>query len=75
PVLEQIGKEAGVRYVDSLRDDDLPGEVGAPTHSYLGLIAEDLRIMAANLGGDPKLMDTVDTSNIPGADSAVTQEQ
>ena len=25
PVLEQIGKEAGVRYVDVLRDDDLPG--------------------------------------------------
>ena len=40
PVLEQIGKEAGVKFVDSLRDDDLPGEVGGPTHSYLGLIAD-----------------------------------
>ena len=28
PVLEQIGKETGVRYVDVLRDDDLPGEPG-----------------------------------------------
>ena len=28
PVLEQIGKEAGVRYVDVLRDDDLPGAPG-----------------------------------------------
>lgn len=28
PVLEQIGKEAGVTYVDELRDDDLPGEPG-----------------------------------------------
>ena len=28
PVLEQIGKETGVRYVDILRDDDLPGAAG-----------------------------------------------
>ena len=28
PVLEQIGKEAGARYVDVLRDDDLPGAPG-----------------------------------------------
>ena len=28
PVLEQIGREAGVEYVDVLRDDDLPGRAG-----------------------------------------------
>ena len=28
PVLQQIGREAGVTYVDELRDDDLPGRPG-----------------------------------------------
>lgn len=75
PILEQIAKESGATFVDSLRDDDLPGAPGDPNHSYLGLIAEDIRIMAANLGGDPGLISAFDTSNIPGIDRAVTQEQ
>jgi ABC-type Zn uptake system ZnuABC Zn-binding protein ZnuA len=33
-VLEQIGKEAGVRYIDTLRDDELPGQHGDRLHSY-----------------------------------------
>ena len=43
PVLEQIGKETGVRYEDSLRDDDLPGEPGDAEHSWLGPDAVRLR--------------------------------
>ena len=30
PVLEQIAAESGARYVDDLRDDDLPGSAGRP---------------------------------------------
>ncbi len=41
PVLEQIGKETGVEYVDELRDDDLPGEPGDAEHSWLGLMQFD----------------------------------
>ena len=41
PVLEQIGREAGVEYVDVLRDDDLPGEPGDAEHSWLGLMLFD----------------------------------
>ena len=52
PVLEQIGREAGVRYVDVLRDDDLPGEPGDPEHSWLGLMRFDYITMTEALGGD-----------------------
>jgi ABC-type Zn uptake system ZnuABC Zn-binding protein ZnuA len=75
PVLDQIGREAGVSYVDTLRDDDLPGEPGEPGHSFVGLMVYDLKIMAAALGGDPTLMDSVDVTNVPGADTAVDQTQ
>lgn len=75
PVLEQIGREAGASYVDTLRDDDLPGEAGDANHSYIGLMVYDLQIMAGALGGDPSLMDGVDTSNVPGLDTAVEQGQ
>ncbi len=52
PVLEQIGKEAGVRYVDVLRDDDLPGEPGSPEHSWAGLMHFDYVTMTEAMGGD-----------------------
>ncbi|MBI3761686.1 MAG: zinc ABC transporter substrate-binding protein [Chloroflexi bacterium] len=75
PVLEQIARETGVQYVDTLRDDDLPGRPGEPNHSYLGLVVEDVRIMATALGGYPALIAGFDTTNVPGADSAVEQTQ
>lgn len=52
PVLEQIGREAAVRYVDSLRDDDLPGAPGDPEHSWIGLLRFDFITMTEALGGD-----------------------
>jgi ABC-type Zn uptake system ZnuABC Zn-binding protein ZnuA len=73
PVLEQIAREAGVAYVANLRDDDLPGEPGDPEHSYFGLMATNVQIMASALGGDPSPLAAVDTSNIPGPDGAVEQ--
>jgi ABC-type Zn uptake system ZnuABC Zn-binding protein ZnuA len=52
PVLAQIGKEAGVKYVDVLRDDDLPGAPGEPEHSWIGLMRFDYITMVEALGGD-----------------------
>ncbi len=75
PVLEQIAREANVQYVDTLRDDDLPGAPGEAEHSYIGLMVYDLKIMAKALGGKPELMDVVDSSNVPGTDSSVEQAQ
>ena len=52
PVLEQIGKETGARYVDVLRDDDLPGAPGDDEHSWVGLMHFDYVTMTEALGGD-----------------------
>ncbi len=52
PVLAQIGKEAGVKYVDVLRDDDLPGEPGDAGHSWMGLMHFDYVTMTEAMGGD-----------------------
>lgn len=74
-VLEQIGKETGARYIDQLRDDELPGNKGDKVHSYIGLMVEDVTIMTRALGGDPKPMESVDTANIPGSDTRVDQSK
>jgi ABC-type Zn uptake system ZnuABC Zn-binding protein ZnuA len=59
PVLEQIGDESGVRYVDVLRDDDLPGEPGDDEHSWLGLMRFDYITLVDALGGDPAALESV----------------
>lgn len=59
PVLERIGDEAGVRYVDVLRDDDLPGEPGDEEHSWLGLMRFDFVTMVEALGGDAAALEAV----------------
>ncbi|HET9660034.1 MAG TPA: metal ABC transporter substrate-binding protein [Thermomicrobiales bacterium] len=58
-VLEQIADEAGAEYVDDLRDDEPPGDPGDPDHTFIGMMKKNLQIMAAALGGDPSLMDSV----------------
>ena len=64
PVLEQIGKEAGVSYVDTLRDDDLPGGPGDPDHSYLGLMKFDFVTMVRSLKGDPSSLESFDATDV-----------
>jgi len=64
PVLERIGKEAGVRYVDELRDDDLPGEPGTPRHTLLSLLQFDFVTMIRSLGGDPAALEAVEVGDV-----------
>jgi len=64
PVLEQIGREAGVEYVDVLRDDDLPGEPGSDDHSWLGLMRFDFITMTEALGGDASASEAVKVRNV-----------
>ena len=68
-VLEQIGGETGVRYVDVLRDDDLLGAPGDPEHSCLGLMRFNYVTMVEALGGDASALKTVDVSDV-GPDTA-----
>jgi ABC-type Zn uptake system ZnuABC Zn-binding protein ZnuA len=64
PVLEQIGAETGVRYIDVLRDDDLIGEPGDAEHSWLGLMRFNYVTMVEALGGDASALKTVDVSDV-----------
>jgi ABC-type Zn uptake system ZnuABC Zn-binding protein ZnuA len=68
-VLEQIGDETGVRYVDVLRDDDLVGAPGDPEHSWLGLMRFDYVTMIEALGGDASALKALDVSDV-GPDTA-----
>lgn len=63
-VLEQIAAETGAVYVDDLRDDDLPGAPGDANHTYVGLMAENMRIMLPALGGNVDAFEGFDPSNV-----------
>jgi len=54
PVLAQIAREGGAEYFDDLRDDEPPGEIGAPEHTYVGMMLRNLEVMANALGGNPE---------------------
>jgi len=64
PVLKQIGKEAKVKYVDVLRDDDLPGEPGDDEHSWMGLMHFDYVTMTESLGGDASALKAFKPGNV-----------
>lgn len=67
PVLEQIAKEAKSRYIDKLRDDELPGKPGDPQHSYIGMMVDDMTIMFEALGGSTEDLKKVDPTPVAGA--------
>lgn len=69
-ISEQIAREADVK-LDNTADDDLPGEGSAsatentnPEHTYIGMMADNLRIFANALGGDPSPVDKLDVTNV-----------
>jgi ABC-type Zn uptake system ZnuABC Zn-binding protein ZnuA len=64
PVLKQIGKETGVKYVDVLRDDDLPGTPGEADHSWMGLMRFDYVTMTQSLGGDASALKAFTPGNV-----------
>jgi zinc/manganese transport system substrate-binding protein len=63
-VLNQIGREAGVKYVSTLRDDDLPGEAESPEHTFIGMMVENMKNIAIPLGGKIDSLKKIDPSNV-----------
>ncbi len=77
-VEEQIAREANVKIANTA-DDELPGEGSAnalenknPQHTYIGMMANNLRILATNLGGKPELVDGLITANVVGPTAVAT---
>jgi ABC-type Zn uptake system ZnuABC Zn-binding protein ZnuA len=64
-VLDQIAREAGVQFIATLRDDDLPGVPGTPEHSYIGMMLEDVRTIVTALGGRAAALEGIDPADIP----------
>ena len=67
PVLEQIAREGKTRYIDKLRDDELPGKSGDPEHSYVGMMIENLTVMFEALGGSGAPLKKVDPAPVAGS--------
>ena len=67
PVLEQIAREAKSRYIDKLRDDELPGKPGDPQHSYIGMMVENMTIMFEALGGSADALKKVEPAPVAGS--------
>ena len=67
PILAQIAREGKSRYIDKLRDDELPGKPGDPRHSYIGMMAENMTIMFEALGGSADALNRVDPAPVAGA--------
>lgn len=62
-VVDQIAREANVQIVETLRDDDLPGEPGAPENTYVGMMLDNMRAMLVSLGGNVDALEGIDPSN------------
>lgn len=69
PILDQIAAEAGGTFVDTLRDDDLPGAPGETEHSWVGLMRSNYITMTEALGGDASPLIALTPRNI-GVDTA-----
>jgi ABC-type Zn uptake system ZnuABC Zn-binding protein ZnuA len=61
-VVDQIAREANVKIVKTLSDDDLPGETGSddPAHTYVGMMLENMRNMLLPLGGNVTAIEHID---------------
>jgi manganese/iron transport system substrate-binding protein len=64
-IVDQIAKEANVTVVETLSDDDLPGNPGDNNHSYVGMMLENMKNMIVPLGGNIDALKDINPQNIP----------
>ena len=62
-VVDQIAKEANVKVVSTLSDDDLPGDPGDPQNSYVGMMLENMENMLVPLGGNVSALSNLDPAD------------
>jgi ABC-type Zn uptake system ZnuABC Zn-binding protein ZnuA len=62
-VVDQIAKEANVKIVSTLSDDDLPGDAGDPQNSYVGMMLENMKNMLVPLGGNVSALSNITPDN------------
>jgi ABC-type Zn uptake system ZnuABC Zn-binding protein ZnuA len=63
-IVDQIAKEANVSVVETLSDDDLPGNPGNNKHSYIGMMLENMKNMIIPLGGNIDALNDINPRNI-----------
>ncbi len=61
-VIAQIAAATGSKFVDDLRDDDLPGEPGDVEHSWIALMRFNYVTIIASLGGNADALVAVDVA-------------
>jgi ABC-type Zn uptake system ZnuABC Zn-binding protein ZnuA len=59
-VVNQIAAESDAKIVETLSDDDLPGNPGESRHSYVGMMLENMKSMLAPLGGNITSLTDID---------------
>ena len=62
-VVDQIAREGNVQVVETLSDDDLPGDPGVPENSYVGMMLENMGTMVTALGGNSTALDGINPSD------------
>jgi ABC-type Zn uptake system ZnuABC Zn-binding protein ZnuA len=63
-IVKQIAKEANVTVVETLSDDDLPGNPGDNNYSYIGMMIENMKNMIISLGGNIEALKEINPQNI-----------
>ena len=64
-IIDQIAKEGNVTIVETLSDDNLPGNIGDNNHSYVGMMLENMKNMIVPLGGNIDALKDISPQNIP----------
>jgi ABC-type Zn uptake system ZnuABC Zn-binding protein ZnuA len=62
-IIDQIAKEAGVDIVQTLSDDALPGNITSPSHTYVGMMLENVKNMLTPLGGHTTILNSIDPAD------------
>jgi ABC-type Zn uptake system ZnuABC Zn-binding protein ZnuA len=63
-IIDQIAKEGNITIVETLSDDDLPGNPGDNNHSYIGMMRENMKNMIIPLGGNIDALKNVNPENL-----------